>query len=60
MGFVPTCAPHRIGSGYVSDSPIDLMYQGRWTVVDEHQRDDPADRHDDARSRSREAGGGQL
>src|SRR5262245_38068166 len=28
-------------------------------VVDEHQRDDPADRHGDARSRNREASGGQ-
>ena len=28
LGFVPTCAPHHVLSGHVSDDPHDLMYAG--------------------------------
>ena len=28
LGFVPSCAPHSVLSGHVSDSPTDLMYAG--------------------------------
>jgi hypothetical protein len=28
IGVVPTCAPHQVKSGHVSDSPNDLMYAG--------------------------------
>jgi len=28
VGIVPTCAPHHVPSGHVSDSPTDIMYAG--------------------------------